>query len=161
MHRRLQRRHVSSAFDRDATGLSRGIVSNIGRGLIDAGHHLLFTGRDTGGGLPCAARRLLSTGGDLVDATRYLLLTSGDSGRDLVDATRYLLLTGGDPVDALSHRVEIKRHCVELLLIERGRGRRRERDHVGSALRNRFGWRPQPTEQRVQVCDHLSRRAAI
>jgi hypothetical protein len=105
------------------------------------------------------------TGDDLVDATRYLLLTGGDTDGDLVDATRYLLLhlllTGGNPVDALSHRVEIKRHCADLLLIQRGRGWRGECDHVGSALRNRFGLRCQPAKERVRVCDHLSRRVAI
>jgi hypothetical protein len=91
-------------------------VTDIGHGLIDAGRHLLFAGRDNGGGLPGAAHRQLSTTGDLVDATGYLLLT------------------GGDPVDALLHRVEIKRHCAELLVIERRRGRRCECDHVGSVF---------------------------
>jgi|GraSoi2013_115cm_1033766.scaffolds.fasta_scaffold167095_2 hypothetical protein len=33
------------------------------------------------------------------------------------DLPRHLFLTGGDPVDALLHRIEVERHCVELLLI--------------------------------------------
>jgi hypothetical protein len=129
MRRRLRRCPIGSVFDGSTADRSRGIVTDIGRGLIDAGRHLLFTGRDTGGGLPGVARRLL--------------LPTGDSGGDFVDATGYLLLIGGDPVDALLHRVEIKRHCAELLVIERRL--RRECDHVGRVLRNRFCWR-QPTE---------------
>jgi len=43
-------------------------------------------------------------------------LTGHDTGGDLVDGARYLLLTSGDPVDALPYRVDIERHCVELLI---------------------------------------------
>jgi len=115
--------------------------------LIGATLHLLLAGGDPGG--------------DLVDAARYLLLTGGDTRGDLVDATHYLLLTSGDPVDALAHRVEIKRHCAELLLIEGRRGWRGKCNHVGSACRNGFSLRRQPAKLRVRVCDHLSRCVAI
>src|SRR5215470_11429006 len=94
-------------------------------------------------------------------SAHHLLLTSGDAGGDLVDATHYLLLTSDDPVDALAHRVEIKRHCAELLRIEGRRSWRCKCNHVGSALRNRFGLRRQPAKLRVRVCDHLSRCVAI
>ena len=51
----------------------------------------------------------------------------------------YLFLSDGDPIDALPHRVEIERYCVEPLLIGRRRSLRCEPDRVGSAIRNRCG----------------------
>jgi hypothetical protein len=68
------------------------------------------------------ARYLLLAGRDSVNAARHLLLAAGDTGGDPVDVARYLLLTGGDPLDALPHRFEIERYCVELLLIGRRSG---------------------------------------
>jgi len=44
---------------------------------------------------------------ELIDAARCLLLTGGDTGAD----------ANGEPVDTSPHRIEIKRHSVELLLI--------------------------------------------
>jgi hypothetical protein len=67
-----------------------------------------------------------------------LLLTGGDTGGDFFDATRHLLLAGDDPVDALSQLVEVN---AERLLIEKRRGWRTKRNHVGSALGNRLGLR--------------------
>ncbi len=65
----------------------------------------------------CISRGGLSdTGGGLIGRARRLLLTGHDTGGDLVDGARYLLLTSGDPVDALPYRVDIERHCVELLI---------------------------------------------
>jgi hypothetical protein len=90
------------------------------------------------------ARHLLLAGRDPVNAVRYLLLIGGDTGSDPLDTAGYLLLTGGDPVDALPHRVEIERHCVELPLIGRRSGWRGERDHVGSVRRIWCGLRCQP-----------------
>jgi hypothetical protein len=39
------------------------------------------------------------------------------AGGELVNIARCLLLSDGDAVDALPHRVEINRYCIEPLLI--------------------------------------------
>jgi hypothetical protein len=56
-------------------------------------------------------RHLLQACREPIDATRCLLLTGGDTGAD----------ANGEPVDTSTHRVEIERYGVELLLIG-GRG---------------------------------------
>src|SRR5215472_5478895 len=79
----------------------------------------------------CISRWSLSgTGGGLIGGARRFL-TGRDTGGDLIDASRYLFLTGGDAVEAMPHRVDIERHCVELPI----EGRRDQRDRIGS----RFG----------------------
>jgi hypothetical protein len=72
----------------------------------------------------------------------HFLATAGDTGRDSVDVRRHLPSTqggtGSDAVDALPRRFKILRaNSVELLLSERRRGWRRQRNRVG-----RFGSRP-------------------
>ena len=54
-------------------------------------------------------------------------------------------MTGGDPVDALPHRVEVERYCVEPLPIRRTRGFSSQ-CYVESALRNWFSLRRQSTK---------------
>src|SRR5260370_23698083 len=73
------------------------------------------------------ARHLFLPGRKLGDAARYLL------GGDPVGAARHLLLngsdTGSDPIDALPHRVDIERHSIELLRIERRHRWQGQSDH--------------------------------
>src|SRR5258708_20095741 len=118
-HGRLQRCPVGSALYRNATDLSRRNLSDTGGDLIDASRYLLLTRGDAGG--------------DLVGAARRLLLTGSDTLGDLVDAKRYLLFTAPDLLHALPDRVE--RHSIDLLLIERRGGWRRQGDHAGGGLR--------------------------
>jgi hypothetical protein len=53
-------------------------------------------------------------GRELIDAARCLLLTGGNTGAD----------ANGEPVDTSPHRIKVKRHSVELLLIGSRGGRR-------------------------------------
>jgi len=85
------------------------------------------------------------------DLARHLLLV----GCALVEAAHHVLLTSSNPIDALPHRVEVERYCVELP-IRRTRGFSSQ-DYVESALGNWFSLRRQPAK--LQPCRHSGCRS--